>query len=108
MKKCLEDIHGKAKEVSALLKILAHTDRMIVLCLLTNGEMNVSQLRSHSNLSQSAFSQHLAVLRNNKLVKARKSSQQVFYALSDGRVDLLLDALQHAFSQGGKKNLSSA
>lgn len=93
----LEDIHSKAEEVSKLLKIIAHTDRMIVLCLLADGEMGVSELREHTSLSQSAFSQHLAVLRNNDLVQIRKSSQQVFYSLADGRVSLLLGALQQAF-----------
>ena len=93
----LEDIHSKAGEVSALLKIIAHADRMVVLCLLTDGEMGVSELKEHTSLSQSAFSQHLAVLRKNGLVKVRKSSQQVFYSLADGRVSLLLAALQQAF-----------
>ncbi len=90
-------IHDKAAEVSELLKLMAHADRMVVLCLLSNGEMGVSDLREHTQLSQSAFSQHLGVLRKNNLVKVRKESQQVFYSLADGRVSILLNALQSAF-----------
>lgn len=93
----LTKIHEKAGEVSELLKLMAHTDRMVVLCLLSTGEMSVSELREHTNLSQSAFSQHLGVLRKNELVKIRKESQQVFYSLADGRVSLILSALQQAF-----------
>lgn len=93
----LENIHSKAGEVAALLKIIAHADRMVVLCLLTDGEMGVTELQEHTTLTQSAFSQHLAVLRKNELVKVRKSSQQVFYSLADGRVSVLLGALQQAF-----------
>jgi len=93
----LAKIHEKAAEVSELLKLMAHADRMVVLCLLSTGEMSVSELREHTNLSQSAFSQHLGVLRKNKLVKIRKESQQVFYSLADGRVSLILSALQQAF-----------
>ncbi|MFT6927886.1 MAG: DNA-binding transcriptional ArsR family regulator [Psychromonas sp.] len=93
----LAEIHEKAGEVSELLKIMAHADRMVVLCLLSDGEMGVSELREHTKLSQSAFSQHLGVLRKNHLVKVRKESQQVFYSIADPRVDILLGALQHAF-----------
>ena len=90
-------IHDKANEVSELLKLMAHADRMVVLCLLSDGEMGVSELREHTQLSQSAFSQHLGVLRKNQLVKVRKESQQVFYSIADPRVSLLLSALQQAF-----------
>jgi DNA-binding transcriptional ArsR family regulator len=93
----LAQIHEKSGEVSELLKLIAHADRMVVLCLLSNGEMGVSELREHTQLSQSAFSQHLGVLRNNSLVKVRKESQQVFYSISDPRVSVLLNALQQAF-----------
>lgn len=90
-------IHQKAPEVSALLKLIAHKDRMVVLCLLSEGEMGVSELREHTKLSQSAFSQHLGVLRNNNLVKVRKASQQVFYSIADERIKLLLSAIHQAF-----------
>jgi ArsR family transcriptional regulator len=97
MQKQLALIHDKASEVSELLKLMAHKDRMVVLCLLSDGEMGVSELREHTKLSQSAFSQHLGVLRKNNLVKIRKESQQVFYSIDDVRVNVLLGALQNAF-----------
>jgi ArsR family transcriptional regulator len=97
MQKKLALIHEKASEVSELLKLMAHKDRMIVLCLLADGEQGVSELREHTKLSQSAFSQHLGVLRKNNLVKIRKESQQVFYSIADERVSLLLNSLQNAF-----------
>ena len=90
-------IHERAAEVSELLKLMAHKDRMVVLCMLSEGEMGVSELREHTQLSQSAFSQHLGVLRKNNIVKIRKESQQVFYSISDGRINLLLGALHQAF-----------
>lgn len=90
-------IHNNAAEVSELLKLMAHKDRMVVLCLLSKGEMGVSELREHTQLSQSAFSQHLGILRKNEIVKIRKESQQVFYSLADGRVSILLKAMQQAF-----------
>ena len=97
MQEKLKRIHENAQDVSELLKLMAHKDRMVVLCLLSAGEMGVSELREHTQLSQSAFSQHLAVLRKNELVKVRKASQQVFYSLADGRVSIVLKGLQEAF-----------
>ncbi|KPU82997.1 ArsR family transcriptional regulator [Psychromonas sp. PRT-SC03] len=97
MKNNLDLIHQQSKEASKLLKIMAHADRMVVLCLLSSSEMNVTNLREHSQLSQSAFSQHLSVLRKNNIVKVRKEAQHVFYSLADERIRLILNALQKAF-----------
>ncbi|WP_413693632.1 ArsR/SmtB family transcription factor [Psychromonas sp. KJ10-2] len=90
-------IHENAGEASELLKVMAHKDRMVVLCLLSEGEMGVAELREHTKLSQSAFSQHLSVLRKNQLVSIRKEAQAVFYSLADDRVNIILKAMQQAF-----------
>ncbi|RBW46327.1 transcriptional regulator [Psychromonas sp. B3M02] len=90
-------IHENAVEASELLKVMAHKDRMVVLCLLSEGEMGVAELREHTKLSQSAFSQHLSVLRKNQLVSIRKEAQAVFYSLADDRVNIILKAMQQAF-----------
>lgn len=84
-------------EAADLLKIMAHPDRLMVLCQLTQGEVGVGALQSGSELSQSAFSQHLTVLRKHNLIKARKESQQVFYSLADPRVEALIHSLHSVF-----------
>ncbi len=86
-----------AAEVSELLRIMAHPERLMVLCQLTKGEVGVSILQQGSSLSQSAFSQHLTVLRKHGLIQARKESQQVFYSLADARVTELIQSLQTTF-----------
>lgn len=86
-----------AAEVSELLRIMAHPERLMVLCQLTKGEVGVGMLQQGSVLSQSAFSQHLTVLRKHGLIKARKESQQVFYSLADNRVTQLIQSLQTTF-----------
>ncbi|EJN6829424.1 ArsR family transcriptional regulator [Vibrio cidicii] len=93
----LEQMRGSAHEVSELLKVMAHPERLMVLCQLTSGEVGVGQLQQSSTLSQSAFSQHLTLLRKHGLVKARKESQQVFYSLADVRVAQLISNLQYVF-----------
>lgn len=84
-------------EASELLRIMAHPERLMVLCQLTSGEMGAGALQQNSTLSQSAFSQHLTVLRKHDLITARKASQQVFYSLSDPRVEQLIETLHQAF-----------
>ncbi len=86
-----------AQSVSELLKTIAHPDRLVVLCLLSDGEMGVSELRHHTLNSQSAFSQHLKVLREKRLVKVRKEAQNVYYSLAEPRIKRLLDSLQQQF-----------
>jgi len=86
-----------ALEVSELLKTMAHPERLMVLCQLVGQEVGAGQLQENSTLSQSAFSQHLSVLRKNNLVKIRKESQSVFYSLADSRVEALIDSFYTIF-----------
>lgn len=95
----VNEMRENAEEVAELLRVMAHPERLMVLCQLTQGEIGVGQLQQGSSLSQSAFSQHLTVLRKHGIIRARKSSQQVFYSLADARVTALIQNLQHLFCQ---------
>ncbi|MCC4799010.1 transcriptional regulator [Enterovibrio norvegicus] len=97
------DLIDDAKEAAEVLRILSHPERLIVLCQLREGERNVSQLLENSTLSQSAFSQHLSVLRQANLVTTRKSSQSVYYSLSVPKVKHLIDAIQCAWCERQNK-----
>ncbi|CSA45690.1 helix-turn-helix transcriptional regulator [Vibrio cholerae] len=83
--------------MAELLRVMAHPERLMVLCQLTQSEMGVGQLQQGSTLSQSAFSQHLTVLRKHGIIQARKESQQVFYRLADSRITALIQSLQNVF-----------
>ncbi|MDA0128580.1 metalloregulator ArsR/SmtB family transcription factor [Vibrio sp. MarTm2] len=93
----IAEMKKNAVEAAELLKVMAHPERLMVLCQLTEGEVGVAALQSSSTLSQSAFSQHLTVLRKHGLIKFRKESQQVFYSLDDERVVQLIQNLQTTF-----------
>jgi len=93
----LDEMKSKATEVAELLKTMAHPERLMVLCQLTEGEVGVTQLQAGSTLSQSAFSQQLSVLRKHGLVEVRKESQQVFYSLADPRAKALISSLNGIF-----------
>jgi DNA-binding transcriptional ArsR family regulator len=65
-----------------LLKGLANENRLIIMCVLAEGELSVGQLNARVELSQSALSQHLGVMREQGLVKTRRESQTIFYRLA--------------------------
>ncbi len=73
-----------AEAASDLLKALANPYRLQVLCVLGDGELSVGALNKRIPLSQSALSQHLAVLRADGLVQTRRESQTIFYRVASG------------------------
>lgn len=93
----IHQIKQSAAQASQLLKALSHPDRLMILCQLVDAELSVGELLAQSQLSQSAFSQHLSVLRKDALVKTRKEAQVVYYQLADERVVAILGTLQQLF-----------
>ncbi|WP_114764769.1 ArsR/SmtB family transcription factor [Vibrio rhodolitus] len=95
----ITQMQENATQAAELLKVMAHPERLMVICQLTQGEVGVGALQANSTLSQSALSQHLTVLRKHNIIKARKESQQVFYSLSDERVKVMMKSLHCVFCQ---------
>jgi DNA-binding transcriptional ArsR family regulator len=86
-----------AEKASTLLKIMSHPSRLMVLCYLMNGERPVSELNEAIPLSQSALSQHLAVLRGAALVNTRREGQAIHYRLNSEAVSRILEALYRIY-----------
>ena len=78
-----EAMRRSAADAVCLLKSLANESRLAILCVLAEGEVSVGRLNERIPLSQSALSQHLAVLREQGLVRTRRESQTIFYRLAD-------------------------
>ena len=89
----MEAMRAHAGDAARLLKALANEKRLQVLCLLAEGERSVGEINAMLDLSQSALSQHLAVLREMQLVDTRRESQTIYYALAKGPAVRVLDAL---------------
>lgn len=90
----LEDMLKNSAQAVKLLKAVSNERRLIILCHLLEGEMSVGEINEKLDLSQSALSQHLALLRKHKLVKTRKEAQTVFYRLNSEEAEALI-ALLH-------------
>jgi DNA-binding transcriptional ArsR family regulator len=88
-----------AGEVSEFLKILANENRLLVLCTLLEGEKSVGEINAQIDLSASALSQHLAWLREAKLVTTRRESQTIYYQLVDQRVSEVMMVLKKIFCE---------
>lgn len=94
----LAGFEEKATEAAQMLKSLSNEKRLMILCkLLEHGEMSVNALIGHVGLSQSALSQHLARMREEKIVDTRRDAQQIFYRVADPRVREILATLKNTF-----------
>lgn len=82
-----------AQDVAVLLKQLANKYRLMILCSIAEQELSVGEINDQINLSQSALSQHLAKLRENKLVSTRRVSQTIYYRVDSPQLQALLKAL---------------
>ena len=91
-----------ADEAARFLRALANPHRLMVLCLLHQGEMSVGQINACVPLAQSALSQHLAVLRRDGLVKTRRDSQTIFYSVTPGPAAEVLNTLHAHFCAGDR------
>lgn len=83
--------------VSNCLKVLSNPDRLKILCVLVEGELNVQQIEIRTNIYQPTLSQQLTVLRNNKIVSTRREGKQIFYQLSDMRVLKIMQTLYEVY-----------
>lgn len=88
-----------ATEAVTLLKGLANESRLMIMCVLTEGEFSVGQLNKRIKLSQSALSQHLAVLREQGLVNTRRESQTIYYRLAESPAMNVIGLLHEVYCE---------
>lgn len=93
----MQDLVIRSQAVADLLKAMANSHRLLILCELSGGERSVSELEEVVDLSQSALSQHLAKLRECNIVKTRREAQTIYYSIADDRVGRLMSTLQEEF-----------
>lgn len=86
-------MRAHAGDAVRLLKALANEKRLIILCMLAEGERSVGELNARLDLSQSALSQHLGLLREDGLVTTRREAQTIYYALASGPSQRIIDTL---------------
>lgn len=88
-----------AREASGFLKALAHEGRLLILCLLIDGEKSVGEIEDMLSLRQPAISQQLARLRADGLVETRREGKNIFYSLARSEVRDVVGTLHRAFCE---------
>lgn len=79
----VSQFEASAAQAAKLLRALANERRLMILCQLADGERSVGQIQPLVGLSQSALSQHLAVLREEGVVASRREAQTIWYRIAD-------------------------
>jgi ArsR family transcriptional regulator len=91
----LEAFEASAAEAARLLKALANERRLLILCQIADGERSVGSL--DVDLSQSALSQHLALLREEGIVKTRREAQTIHYSIANPNVLKIIKTLAEIY-----------
>lgn len=93
----IDALLANAREASEFLKAISHEARLVILCLLIDGEKSVSELEQVLSLKQPAVSQQLARLRADNLVETRRDGKNIYYSLARPEVIDLVGVLHRTF-----------
>ena len=77
-------------DLADLFKVFADSTRIRILFVLFESEVCVCDLAKVLNMTQSAVSHQLRILKQNKLVKNRREGKSIFYSLADGHVSTII------------------
>lgn len=93
----MDELLVQARKASELLKALSHETRLLILCLLSEGEKSVSELEKIMAVPQAAVSQQLARLRFDRLVTTRRDGRNIYYQIASDEVGGIIDQLYSIF-----------
>jgi DNA-binding transcriptional ArsR family regulator len=100
------DLHRMASNslrAADFLKALAHQSRLLILCILAEGERSVSELEDILSLRQPTVSQQLARLRADGLVATRRDGKAIYYRLASEEARVVIGAVYDMFCRKGRK-----
>ena len=96
----LRKMRSSAKEACGLLSVLAHEDRLVLLCQLAQNEHSVGELEDLLDIRQPTLSQQLGVLRREGLVETRREGKKIYYRLTSKEALAIIDSLYVQFCSG--------
>lgn len=93
-------MEDKAKAIAELLKLLANENRLLILCALIKEAMTVGKIGEFvPNITPSALSQHLTLLKTAGILKSDKQAQSVTYSIADDRVTKVIAVLKKYYCE---------
>lgn len=90
-------MEAAADNASELLKALANRHRLMIVCQLVDGERSVGELADALAIRDSTVSQHLAILRKDGIVGARREAQTIYYSIESPAARSVLEVLYGEF-----------
>ena len=93
----IDQLRSSADQACLLMKVMANTDRLMLLCQLSLGEKSVSELEAKLNLRQPSLSQQLTVLREAQLVNTRREGKNVYYSICSPAALAIIQVLHAQF-----------
>ncbi len=90
-------MESAADQASDLLKALSNRHRLLIICQLIDGERSVGDLAGFLELRDSTVSQHLALLRKDGLVAARRDAQTIYYSIASDPAREILKTLYQVY-----------
>jgi DNA-binding transcriptional ArsR family regulator len=97
MRSELIDKEEHIEQAARAMKAMSHPLRLKILCVLGDQEVSVQHIVDMVGTTQSNISQHLAILRDKGVLRARKDANRVFYRVGDQRTILLLGMMREVF-----------
>jgi len=95
----LDQLMRNAREASDFLKALSHESRLLLLCLLAEGERSVTELETILSLRQPTVSQQLARLRFDGMVTTRRDGKVIYYSLANENVRQVISVIYGIFCE---------
>ena len=100
----ISNMRDSANVVVGVLKSLANTDRLLILCHLAQMELNVSEIEQITQINQPTLSQQLMMLRKSDVVTTRRDGKQIYYSIKDQNLITVLQTLYEPYCTTPKKN----
>lgn len=95
----LEVLRQSANTACRLMKTLSNPDRLLLLCQLSQGEMNVGELEALVGIAQPTLSQQLGVLRDEGLVITRREGKNIYYCINSPQAMAVMGVLYAQFCE---------
>lgn len=94
-----EVMRASSAQAARVMQLLSHPDRLLILCLLSQGEFTVGEIEQRLELHQPMLSQHLNRLRQQQLVSTRRQGKYIHYKLADSKTEQIMDLLYTLYCQ---------
>lgn len=92
-----ERMKAAADDASDFLKTIGNRHRLLILCQLAQGEHSVGQLAEFLGIRDSTVSQHLALLRRDKIIVGRRDRQTIWYRIESQPAQQIMQVLYQSF-----------